>query len=57
MHFITHTEFLRKRVTVGFIHEEHFAEQHKVLKREAKDTVDVINKQEQRKNPQQKSKV
>ena len=36
-----------ERGGVGFIHEEHFAEHHKVLNRGAKDTVDVINKREQ----------
>ena len=39
--------------SVGFIHEEHFAEHHKVLNGEAKDTMDAINKQELKKNQTQ----
>lgn len=37
-----------KRDNVQFIHEEHFAEHHKVLNGKAKDTMNVINKQEKR---------
>lgn len=37
-----------KRDNVEYIHEEHFAEHYKVLNREAKDTVNAINKQEKR---------
>lgn len=41
---------VRARDNVEFIHDEHFAEHHRVLGGEAKDTMNVINKQEKRKN-------